>query len=101
MSNRFKRLPPYIPPPSYTFHTMLDQEREAIARGETEGLDPTRQYIALRVGREKQMPVWVVAESPCNTEEIDGVVLFVAAVTLGTAIEMVKNGAEIYGHPEA
>lgn len=96
MGRRFKKLPAYIPPPSYSFHKLIDDEREAIARGETEGLDPTEQYVAMRVGREKQMPVWVVARSPVDATGIDGVVLFVAAVTLGTAIEMVRNGAEVW-----
>lgn len=92
---RFKRLEPYLAPISDTFRSMLDKEREAIRAGETAGLDPDKQYVAVRVGRAKQLPIWVVCESPVDPEQIEGVILFVADVTLGTAIEMVKNGAEV------
>lgn len=92
---RFKRIKPYIAPISDTFRKMLADEREAILSGNTAGLDPHKHYVAARVGREKQMPVWIVAEAPLDPTAIDGVILFVTDVTIGTAIELVKNGAEL------
>lgn len=98
MARKKKRLPPYHPPTSFTFREVLQDERAAIAAGDTEGLDPAKEYLAVRVGRKKQMPIWIVAESPVEAERVDGVILFAAAITLGSAIYMVKQGAEVVTH---
>lgn len=92
---KFKRLPTYIPPPSRIFDDLLQAERAAIAEGDTAGLDPDKSYLAVRVGREKQLPVWVICTSPLDATRIEGAVLFVASITLGSAIYLVKQGAEV------
>lgn len=88
------RLPVYVPPPSRLFDELLEAERAAIASGDHAGLDPDKQYLAIRVGRPKQMPVWVIGASPLDASLIDGVVLFVASITFGSAVYLVQHGAE-------
>lgn len=96
--SKFERLPAYNPPIAEDFRQLVREEREAVARGETLGLDPHKQYLGLRVLRPGDVPVWVVAESPVDVDQVAGEILFVATVTLGTAMSMVRYGAEVIGN---
>lgn len=86
---------PYHPPPSKLHQELLDAERQWIDTGDTCGLDAGREYLAVRVSRENKPPVWVICPDPLDAGLLDGTVLFVARVTLGSAIYMVKHGAEV------
>ena len=91
-----RRLEPYTAPPSEQFLELMRQEAEAIAQGDTAGLDPTKTYLAVRVIREGQPPSWAVCASPFDPQSIaGGEVMFVASVTFPTASYLVKQGAAV------
>lgn len=96
---KHKRLEPYIPPTSAALNRAMEDEAAAIARGETEGLDPTKVYLAVRAVKDKSL-VWVIVESPYQPKSLEDSeyrVMFVANVTLATAVYLVKAGAEVRG----
>ena len=92
-----RRLEPYTAPPSEQFLELMRQEADAIAQGDTAGLDPTKPYLAVRVTHKDQPPSWVVCASPFDPRSItDGEVMFVASVTFATAIYLAKQGAAVH-----
>ena len=94
--DKFERLPAFNAPIAEDFRQLVREEREAVERGDTLGLDPYKQYLGLRVLRPSNAPaVWVVAESPVDTAQVSGTILFVASLTIGTAMSMVRFGAEV------
>lgn len=89
--SKFRRLAPYVAPPSVTFAYLASQREQA---GRNTVLDPHRSYAAIRVRRSDRSMTWIIAREPATLMDTSGEVMFVAGIDCGSAQFLIDGGAE-------
>ncbi|WP_235660049.1 hypothetical protein [Mycobacteroides abscessus] len=89
--SKFRRLNPYVAPPSATFMYLASQ-RDHAGRGIV--LDPRQNYAAIRVRRPNGDMAWIITKEPAVPTDTWGAIMFVAGIDCSSAQFLIDCGAE-------
>ncbi|WP_100485548.1 hypothetical protein [Mycobacteroides abscessus] len=91
--SKFRRLDPYVAPPSATFAYLAAQREQAVPNIV---LDPRQNYAAIRVRRLNGEMTWIIAREPATLMDTWGEVMFMAGIDCSSAAFLIATGAQYF-----
>lgn len=88
--SKFRRLDPYVAPPSATFVHLAAQREQAVPNIV---LDPRQNYAAIRVRSPSGEMTWIVTRAT-TVIDVLGEVMFIAGIDCSSATFLISTGAQ-------
>lgn len=90
--SKFRRLAPYVAPPSATFAYLAAQREQA---GRDVVPDPRHSYAAIRVRTHGTM-AWIIAREPLTPTDAWGEIMFVTGIDCSSTQFLIYAGVELH-----